>query len=295
MKFSAIASGLYLEGLGIGREEVWFSDAVRGGVHRLLPGGTLRTWLPERRWIGSLLLNQDGAVLCSGPGGIVWFQPSTGVAGALLDKIDGQAIGGVNEMVPDGRGGIYFATLDITSMAQKQPRRPSALYRLASGGRVTQLADDLQFPNGMGVSPDGRRLYHNDTRVGTYSFDIRQDGSLGERTLLFEKTDGDGLAIDTQGNIWVTGFLSGDILCLQPDGTVVKRVALPGEGATNVRFGGEDGRDLYVTTVPRDIVEAFRNGIPPSSPRSVLHLARSDVPGLTLAQTNFRLTRRARQ
>lgn len=209
----------------------------------------------------------------------------------LLEKIDGQPLRGVNEMVPDGQGGIYFGTMDIASMAQGQPLGPSALYRLARDGRVTYLAGDLQFPNGIGVSADGKRLFHNDTRVGTYAYDFLPDGSLGNRTMLLESTDGDGVAIDADGNVWVTGYLSPDLLCLKPDGTIINRIALPGgDGATNLRFGGEDGRDLYVTVVPRDVVEAIIAGTPPTSPRSVLYRGRSDVPGRVHARTDFRLT-----
>lgn len=290
MEFSAIASGLYLEGIGIDKSGVWFSDVVKGGIHRLAPEGAVDTFQPDRRWIGSVLFNSDGAVLCSGIDGIAWFHPSTGASGMLLGAVCGQPLRGVNEMVPDGQGGIYFGTMDIEFMAQGQPLGPSALYRLASDGRVTHLAGDLQFPNGIGVSPDGKRLFHTDTRVGTYAYDFLPDGSLGNRALLLERTDGDGVAIDSDGNVWVTGYLSPDLLCMKPDGTIINRIALPGgSGATNVRFGGEDGRDLYVTTVPRDVVVDIIAGKPPTSPRSVLYRARSDMPGRVLPRTDFRL------
>lgn len=291
MEFVAVASGFYLEGIGVDGNKLWFSDVVQGGLHCLAPDGTKVAWVPERHWIGSVLFNSDGAVLCSGIDGIAWFHPVTGASGMLLGAIDEQPLRGVNEIVPDGQGGIYFGTMDIASMAQGEPLGPSALYRLTRDGRVSHLAGDLQFPNGIGVSADGKRLFHNDTRVGTYAYDFLPDGSLGNRALLLEGTDGDGVAIDADGNVWVTGYLTPELLCLKPDGTILNRIALPGgDGATNLRFGGKDGRDFFVTTVPRDVVEEIIAGKPPTSPRSVLYRGRSDVPGRVLARTDFRLT-----
>jgi sugar lactone lactonase YvrE len=289
MDFEPMARGYYLEALLIDETVVWYSDVVEGGIRRLAADGMVTTWLPDRRMVGGILLNQDGCVLVSGPGGIVWFNPATNDSGVLIDTIDGQPIPGVNEMRPDGSGGLYFGTLDLPAILRGETPGPVALYRLAVDRKLTKLCDGLVFSNGLSPSPNGSRLYHNESFVGTFAYDVRPDGSLANRTTLLKKPDCDGLALDADGNIWVTGFASGELLRLHTDGTIAQRIALPGDAATNVRFGGADGRDIYVTVVSRDAAEALKNGNVPSSKTSVLYRGRSDVAGQAIPRTRFRL------
>ncbi len=289
MQFTSIATGLYLEGLAVDGETVWFTDVIPGGVQRLGENNDTKRWLPERRWIGGLLLNEDGSVLCSGPGGIAWFNPATGRSGILLSMIDGVPLLGANEMYPDGKGGIYFGTLDVPAIEKGQRPSPAALYRLDVEGRTIRLCDGLAFSNGIGVSLDGRRLFHNESFVGTFAYEIRPDGSLGERKMLLKKEDCDGMAIDAEGRLWITGFNSAELLCLAPDGSIVQRVSVPAGAVTNIRFGGNDGRDIFVTTVPADAGERLARGNLPSTPTSVLYRAHGTVAGRPVLRPRFRL------
>ena len=289
MEFQSIATGYYLEALGVAEDAVWFSDVVTGGVRRLSKDGRIDEWLPGKRWIGSILLNDDGCVFSSGAGGIAWVNPTTGASGMLLESIGGEPMDGVNEITSDGMGGIYFGTLDVPAIERGQATKPVELYRLNSDGRVTRLCEGLRFSNGIGVSSDGRKLYHNESFVGTFAYDLASDGNLGRPTLLVKKPDCDGMAIDCEGGIWITGFRSREILRVFPDGTIAARIPVPGEAATNIRFGGADGRDLYVTTVSLASAAGLEKGILPDSPDSVLYRARSEVAGQQLAKPRFRL------
>jgi sugar lactone lactonase YvrE len=289
MEFESIAQGYYLEALFIDGTTAWYSDVAQGGIRRLTADGAVKVWLADRRWVGGILLNEDGCVLVSGLGGIVWFNPDTDATGVLLDSIDGKPINGVNEMRPDGQGGIYFGTVDLPAIQRGEAPSPVGLYRLAVDGKLTLLCDGLVFTNGLSRSPDGSRLYHNESFVGTFAYDLAPDGSVGKRSLLLKKRDCDGLAIDADANLWITGFGSGDLVCLLPDGTVARRVNLPGSAATNVRFGGTDGRDIYVTVVSPDTAAALKDGTLPTSPTSALYRARSDVAGQPIPRTRFRL------
>jgi sugar lactone lactonase YvrE len=289
MNFEPVAEGYYLEALLVEGATVWYSDVVEGGIRRIAADGSFRTWLGDRRMVGGILLNEDGCLLVSGPGGIVWFDPATSASGILLDTIDDRPIPGVNEMRPDGRGGLYFGTLDLPAILRGENPGPVGLYRLDIDRQVTRLCEGLVFTNGLSLNPEGSRLYHNESFVGTFAYDVSADGSLANRTQLLRKRDCDGLALDAEGFLWVTGFASAELLRLNPDGTIAQRVAVPGDAATNVRFGGMDGRDMYVTVVSRSAAEALKNGGVPSSKTSVLYRGRSDVAGQPVPRTRFRL------
>jgi sugar lactone lactonase YvrE len=286
--FAAIAQALHLGGLAVDGDTVWYSDVVGGGVYRVAPDTTIEGWLPERRFVGGLAANQGGTVLVGGAGGIVWLDPETGRSGELLSEVEGEALPGVNEMCPDGRGGIYFGTVDIPSIEAAVTPRPSGLFHLAVDGTARQLTGGLVFTNGVDVSPNGKFLYHNESFVGTFAYPIEPGGGLGERRMLLEKEDVDGLTLDADGNLWVTGFSSADILCLNPDGEIVGGVEVPEAGGVgNFRFGGDDGRDMYITRVVPGASERLKAGQLPTEPEATLLRAPSPVAGRVVAPAAF--------
>jgi sugar lactone lactonase YvrE len=290
-QFETLASGIYLEGLAVdyARDAVWFSDVIGAGVHGIARDGRTWTLNADRMWTGGIMMNEDGSVLSSGQGGIMWNDPDTGRSGWLLDTIDGARVNGINEMMPDGSGGIYFGTVDIEMIEQGQPARPALIYRLAADGTVTTLAEGLGFANGIMLSPDGRQLYYNDTFDGTYAFDVRPDGSLGPRRKLLEKYDCDGMALDAEGNLLLTGFQSGHLERIRPDGSRLPPIETPAKAITQVRFGGADMRDYYLTTVPADGGDSLKEGKPLTEKNSFLLRGRAEVPGMTIAPARFKL------
>lgn len=281
MGFEVLARGIYLEALLIEGDAIYYSDVVAGGIHRADSDAVL---LEGRRMVGGLLMNVDGSLLVSGEGGIVWVDPSRGASGTLLDGLDG-----VNELRADGRGGLYFGTIDIPALGRGDPSQGSSLYHLAADRTLTRLAEGLVFSNGLSPSAEGDLLFHNESFVGTFAYPVVEDGQLGERKRLLRKRDCDGLALDGEGNLWLSGFDSGDLVCLTPDGTEVRRVPLPGGACTNVRFGGPDQRELYVTTVPFEAVAALGRGAMPSEANSLLLKGRSPTRGAPLGRTDFDL------
>ncbi len=268
--FEELARGYYLEGLAVSGSTVWYSDVIGGGIHRLEADGTAIAHLEDRRWIGGILLADDGAVLSTGQGGIMRTDPASGKSGWLLDAIDGQRINGVNEMAPDGKGGLYFGTVDLDSIIAGKRPAPVALYRLAPDGSVHCQCDGLGFTNGLALSSDGRRLYCNESFDGTYVHDVAGDGRLSNRRLLLKKPDCDGMVLDADGTLWITGFSSSHIERIAPDGTVLDRLETPAEAITQLRFGGSDGRDLYLTTVPLDAGAGLAKGRLPEAMNSKL-------------------------
>lgn len=289
--FRQLASGIYLEGLAVDHERdiVWYSDVVGGGVHGVAADGSVQSFNLDRQWTGGLMLNADGAVLSTGAGGIMWNDPETGRSGWLLDRIDGRPINGINEMCPDGAGGLIFGTCDIERIAIAGTPRPSALHHLAADGELTLLAEGIDFANGLMLSADRRRLYCNNTFHGTCVFDVSAKLALTNRRLLVEKPDCDGMALDVEGNLWITGFQSGHLMRVKPDGAALDPVATPAGAITQVRFGGADMRDMYITAVPPDGGESLKDGVPLSEKNSLLYRGRSRTAGMRIAPTRFTL------
>jgi sugar lactone lactonase YvrE len=290
-QFEPLAKGLYLEGLAVDppRRIVWYSDVIAGGIHGVKLDGGIISFNQDRMWTGGILVNEDGSVLSTGEGGIMWNHPDTGRSGWLLREIDGRPINGINEMAPDGAGGIYFGTVDIEQIRRGEPTRPAALYRLAVDGRTSLVAENLGFANGVMLSCDRKRLYYNDTFDSTYVFDVLADLSLANRRRFVDKKDCDGMALDAQGNLWITGFRSSELTRIRPDGTPLPAVPTPGGAVTQIRFGGADMRDFYITCVPADGGDGLAVGVRPTGPRSLLYRGRSEVPGMILPPARFSL------
>jgi sugar lactone lactonase YvrE len=291
-QFEKLASGIYLEGLAFDskRSVVWYSDVITGGVHGLKPDGSNTVILnPRRMWTGGIMMNEDGAVLSTGEGGIMWNDPDTGKSGWLLNRLEGEPINGINEMMPDGTGGIYFGTNDIERVIRARPTRPTALYRLTVDRQVIKLAEGINFSNGLMLSPDRKRFYCNDTFVGTWTFDVQPDLTLTNRRMLVEKADADGMALDAEGNVWITGFRSNFLTRVRPDGTLLPPVQTPADAISQMRFGGADMRDFYITAVPADGGDSLKDGKPLTEKNSFIYRSRSEVPGMPIAPARFEL------
>jgi sugar lactone lactonase YvrE len=288
MEFSILATGYcFLEAPRVAGEHVWFTDLLLGGVHRLAPDGRVDIFLPDRHHVGGLAVNADGRIICGGPGGLVWLDPLTGASGVLLDEIDGEPFTGANDFIPDGRGGLYFGTLSKGADYSQEPQL-TQLYRIDPERRVTKLADGLKFANGLGLSPDGRRLYHVESLLGVFVYNVLADGTLADKALFNAREDGDGLAVDAEGGVWIAHFASAEIARYHPDGVLDRRIAMPHKAVSSVAFGGPDWRDLYVTTAGDHGIESLFTGeLPPRE--ASLFQARSDIPGRPVPTTRFAL------
>lgn len=290
--FHPLAEGAYLEGLAVdtARNLVWYSDVVSGGVYGVDSAGEVRHSLNrERKWVGGILLNADGAVLSSGPGGIVWNNPDSGQHGWLLSSIHGEAINGVNEMWSDGRGGIIFGTVDIESIARGGNTRPTSIYHLDQNRALTKLIDDIHFSNGLVFDAGNKKLFVSDSFNVAWAFDVSGSMTLYNRRMLLDKSDCDGMVMDSAGNIWISGFDSPQVIArVTPDGERLSDISLPFGAVTQMRFGGDDLRDLYLTVVPARSGDSLKKGEPVQR-GSYLYRVRSSISGVASPVADFSL------
>lgn len=139
------------------------------------------------------------------------------------------------------------------------------LWRIDRAGRAQRLESGMGTTNGIEVSPDGRRLYVNESvQRRVWAYDIAADGAVSGKRLLLEFPDHglDGMRSDAEGNLYIARYGAGTVAVVSPAGAVLDEIPLKGRKPTNVAFGGADGRDVYVTLQDRGAIEVFRSAAP---------------------------------
>jgi sugar lactone lactonase YvrE len=154
---------------------------------------------------------------------------------------------GANEIVVDGRGNIYLNGADFDFVAGAPPK-PGYIKLVTPAGQLRQVAGEIQFPNGMAVTPDDQTLIISESFAGRLTaFDIDADGGLSGRRVFAEGVAPDGICLDAEGAVWTgTGF---SVSRVAAGGEVLQRVELPENRAPfALMLGGPDRRTLFICT-----------------------------------------------
>jgi sugar lactone lactonase YvrE len=153
-----------------------------------------------------------------------------------------------NEIVVDGRGNIYLngADFDFTGGAAPEP---GYIKLLTPDGQLRQVAEDIQFPNGMVITPDNRALIISESFAGRLTlFDIDTGGGLCNRRVFAEGLGPDGICLDAEGAVWV-GTAEFSVVRVAEGGEVLQRVELSENRAPfALMLGGPDRRTLFILT-----------------------------------------------
>ena len=139
------------------------------------------------------------------------------------------------------------------------------LWRIDTDGKVTRVASDMGTTNGIEVSPDGKKLYVNESvQRNVWAFDIKADGSLANKKLLkkFPDFGFDGMRCDVDGNLYITRHGKGTVVILTPSGKILREIDVLGSKPSNICFGGPDGRTAYVTEMEHGRLVTFRTKRP---------------------------------
>lgn len=139
------------------------------------------------------------------------------------------------------------------------------LWRIDPDGKSTLLIEGMGTTNGIELSPDEKTLYVNESvQRKVWAFDVDDAGNISNKRLFAEFPDYgfDGMKCDKQGNLYITRYGKGTIVVLSPQGKQLKEVTLKGKNCSNLVFGGEDGKTVFVTLQDRKGMEKFENDIP---------------------------------
>lgn len=135
------------------------------------------------------------------------------------------------------------------------------LWRIDQDGTVTRLATNMGTTNGIEVSPDGKKLYVNESvQRNVWSFDITSAKTLVNKRLIrrFPDHGFDGMRCDVDGNLYITRYGEGTVVKMTPQGKILKKINVLGGKPSNLCFGGPDGCTVYVTEVEGTRLVSFR-------------------------------------
>ncbi|UCE85001.1 MAG: SMP-30/gluconolactonase/LRE family protein [Deltaproteobacteria bacterium] len=257
----ALETNVLLQGLAFGEGprwhegRLWFSDMHAHVVRAVDLDGKAENivevpnrpsglgWLPDGRLLVVSMV--DRRLLRLDPEGLVEV--------ADLGELTGFHC---NDMVVDRAGRAYVGNFGFDLESGEEPRS-TTLVLVTPAGEARVVADDLMFPNGAVITPDGSTLIVAESFAGRLSaFDIQPDGGLKARRV-WAAVDGmvpDGICLDAEGAIWVASPLSGEVLRVHEGGDVSERFR-PKQAPYACMLGSPDRRTLFVLTAPTHLPE----------------------------------------
>ena len=232
-----------------GHGNLYVSDIPFGRIFRIDPRGE---WDLVAEWDGEpnglKFLDERELLVTDYRNGLMACDVTTGAVRPYLGRRNSERFKGVNDLVFDARGNLYFTDQGQTGLHDPSGR----LYRLRPTGQLDLLLANVPSPNGVALSPDERVLYLGVTRGNqVWRVPLMGDGSVAKVGAFFTSygpSGPDGLAVDAAGRIVVANPGLGVAWVLSPRGEpeVVLR-SCAGTSLTNVAFGGADRKTLYCT------------------------------------------------
>lgn len=227
-----------------------WADILGQKIHALsFDTGARESWSFESE-VGCFGLTDQGRWVIALKSDVILFNPATGVREKIVEVDGGNAMSRTNDGKIGPDGAFWVGTMDQN--AEKQP--VAGLFRVTGEGAVEHKVGGVKISNGLAWSPDGRFMYHSDSRgpwVNRWSFDA-QSGEISKcaRFLDLDDTLGrpDGAATDVEGCYWSAGVSAGNLNRFAPDGTILMSIPLPVPNPTMPCFGGPDMKTIFVTS-----------------------------------------------
>ena len=254
--------------------KLWFSDMHAHEVVAMTPDGQRETVFVHTGPVSGLGWLPNGDMLVVSMVDQQLLRVDADGWAKVHGDLTSVATGRCNDMVVDAAGRAYVGNFGYDYPEGQM--KPAKLARVDPDGTVSAAADELVFPNGSIITPDGKTLIVGETFAGRLTaFDIAADGSLSNRRVwaaLPERAVPDGACLDAEGAIWAASPTTNDVIRLKEGGEVLERITAD-QGVFACMLGGEDRKTLYVLTAagsdPEDCatrrlgrIEAVRVDVP---------------------------------
>ena len=244
-------------GLGFTEGPVWdsagflyVSDEEQNKIYRVYPDGRKEAVISLQDPDGNTFDRQQRLLDCASILRAIIRVNANGQYTIVADRFEGHRFNSPNDVVIGPDGATYFTdpTLDLPK-GEKQEISFQGIYRLGADGDVRLLVKDMSQPNGLAFSPDGKRLYVDDSEQKNIRvFDFSKDAHVSnERFFGDENEPGgvpDGMRVDEAGNLYVVGPKG--IWVWDVKGNHLGTIVVP-EQPANLAWGDNDYQTLYIT------------------------------------------------
>lgn len=229
-----------------------FSDIPAAIIYKWTPGEDKATpWREASGNSNGLTLDpQKRLVACEHGNRRVSRTNADGSVAAIAHEYQGKRLNSPNDVVVKSDGTVYFSDPPYGIQPEEREQPCNGLYRIKTDGTLELLVDDFDRPNGLAFSPDESILYVDDSpRRHVRAFDVKADGTLANSRIFADMDhpqpgSPDGMKLDTQGNLYVTGATG--VWVFTPEGEHLGVIALP-ERPANCAWGDDDKQTLYIT------------------------------------------------
>jgi len=210
-----------------------------------------------------LVVSKNGDIFACdfGKGAILKVTPA-GEVSVLVSGFNGKRLNRPNDINFAKNGNLYF-TDPKSYGAEKADGR--VFYHDFQSGQTRLVADNMDFPNGLAMSPLANKLYVCESAKNrVVRFDAAKNGQLTNMQTFVELPGGDpdGIEFDVKGNLYVAHFGSGTVFVISPQGEILHQIKTPGKKPSNLEFGEKDMKTLFLTEDETNSVYKLQVGVP---------------------------------
>jgi gluconolactonase len=230
------------------RGNVFFTDQPNDRILEWSTAGKLSTFMHPCGRANGLSFDPEGNLwACADETNQLWRIDPAGKVTVVVKDYQGKLLNGPNDVWIRSTGGLYFT--DPYYKRDYWKRGPKELgefvyYLAPDNTTLSRVIEDLKQPNGIIGTRDSKTLYVADIGAGkTYRYAIQKDGSLRDKTL-FCSLGSDGMTIDNEGNIYLTGK---GVTVFDKSGAQIEHIDVAEPWTANVCFGGKDRNMLFIT------------------------------------------------
>ena len=228
-----------------GEGNIFFSDIPENKIYKWSVEGDLSLFRENSGGANGLLFDGDGNLFaCEGIVQRVTSQAPDGTISVVAERYEGKRLNSPNDLWFDAKGGFYFTDPRYQFFTHEKEQDGEHVYYVSADRKsITRVTDDVNKPNGIMGSLDGKKLYVASTNGKIFVFDVNTDATL-ENKDIFADQGSDGMTMDERGNLYLT-WVAG-VTIFAPDGTKLETIKVP-EMPANCGFGGRDMSTLFMT------------------------------------------------